>query len=206
MSSKQTHIYDSFHVQAKLWSEALHIDSFHGLLVPWQWRRRAAAVSAEWRKAPTSVERRLRVREAGWTRGLGNGVWLPHFLPLWPSETVTHMYISRKKQTNKQQSVSERCVFCGSFFWLKNLGWLATVLTLLHWHKLVDKAASGGWVDCNVMAVIKKIKIKTKIPNCPQIVGTSAYTHVLPQGTSLTPQKKYLAECEWLKDDLWPLS
>lgn len=46
----QACMYDSFHVQAKVWSEDPCMDTFHGLLAPWQWRSRTAEMSAVWRK------------------------------------------------------------------------------------------------------------------------------------------------------------
>lgn len=75
-----THMYDSFHVKAKLWSEDLHIDTFHGLLAPWQWRTGQLRCLQCDRKNCPVCRVKAEVNWGGQTSGLGSGVCLQYFL------------------------------------------------------------------------------------------------------------------------------
>lgn len=46
-TSSRAHMYDSFHMRARVWSEDPRIDTFHGLLAPWQWGSGTAETSAQ---------------------------------------------------------------------------------------------------------------------------------------------------------------
>lgn len=63
-------MYDGFHVQAKLWSEDLRIDTFHGLLAPWQWRNRTADTFAVWWDDRSQLGEMGEVKEGGADMGI----------------------------------------------------------------------------------------------------------------------------------------
>lgn len=179
----QAHTYGSFHVQAKLWSEDLHIDTFHGLLAPWQWRNRTAEIAAVWREETNRRGGKAVVNGGGVDMGIREqGVchisWIHSPQTQKPAYTDSHTKYKHKIQAHTLVLVGTNALCqCASCFRCVFVKWRTTschricfgkalqfVLTLSPRHELADSGGqwlgAGGWggLQCcaEVMAVARK--------------------------------------------------